>query len=455
LITPERKFYLLSTMPTTSAPDPPTPRGAPRLPQRVAHFDLDTFFVAVERARNPDLIGKPVLVGGRSGRGVVAAASYESRVFGCHSAQPMSQALRLCPQAIVVPPDGAEYSRVSKLFHELLRDTSPIVESVGIDEAYVDFTGATLPPDIISPGHNSNLSAAAVIAQQVRTRVRSELHIAVSVCIAVSRTTAKVGSDRAKPDGLIEVPLGQDAAFLAPFPIRELPMVGPKLADALRTAGVATIGDIARLDPRWLENRFGRQGVVLHEHANGRDATPVRLGVRPNRSISRENTFGEDVTDPRKLQRTIASHAQRVGADLRKAGKRARTVTLKLRWHDFETLTRSRTLDRPVQSTAGLLEAGQQLLDDIIAASSPRGPDIVGTDSSHAGAINAQATRPVRLIGLGATNLVDDELQLELEDLLAAPPGQPLGGELLEDHIDQTLDDINSRFGTNSVTRGL
>ena len=439
-------------MTTTPDPNPPTRRGPPRLPRRVAHFDLDTFFVAVERTLNPDLIGKPVLVGGRDGRGVVAAASYESRVFGCHSAQPMSQALRLCPQAIVVPPDGAEYSRVSKLFHELLRDASPIVESVGIDEAYVDFTGATLLPDL---DPDPNLSTAATIAEHVRRRVRDELHIAVSVCIAGSRTTAKVGSDRAKPDGLIEVPLSQDAAFLASFPIRELPMVGPKLAEALRTAGVATIGDIANLDPRWLENRFGRQGVVLHEHANGRDATPIRAGARPNRSVSRENTFGEDVTDPRKLHRTIASHAQRVGTDLRKAGKRARTVTLKLRWHNFETLTRSRTLDRPVQSTAGLLEAGQQLLDDILAASSPRGLDTVGADSSHAGAINAQATRPVRLIGLGATNLVDDELQLELEDLLAAPPGQPLGGELLEDHIDQTLDDINTRFGTNSVTRGL
>jgi DNA polymerase-4 len=439
-------------MPTTPNPTPPTRHGPPRLPRRVAHFDLDTFFVAVERTLNPDLIGKPVLVGGRDGRGVVAAASYESRVFGCHSAQPMSQALRLCPQAIVIPPHRTEYSRVSKLFHELLRDASPIVESVGIDEAYVDFTGATLLPDVAqAPG----VSTAAAIAEHVRTRVRDELHIAVSVCIAGSRTTAKVGSDRAKPDGLIEVPLGQDGIFLAAFPIRELPMVGPKLAEALRTAGVATIGDIANLDPRWLENRFGRQGVVLHEHANGRDSTPIRAGARPNRSISRENTFDEDVTDARKLHRTIASHAQRVGTDLRKAGKRARTVTLKLRWHNFETLTRSRTLDRPVQSTAGLLEAGQQLLNEVLGATPAPGADTVAADSSHSRQLNPRAIRPVRLVGLGATNLVDDELQLELEDLLAAPPGQPLGGELLEDRIDQALDDINTRFGNNSVTRGL
>jgi len=443
-------------------PTPPdlilsTRRRPPRLPRRLAHFDLDTFFVAVERTLNPDLIGKPVLIGGRDGRGVVAAASYESRVFGCPSAQPMSQALRLCPQAIVIPPHRTEYNRVSNLFHELLRDASPIVESVGIDEAYVDFTGATLTPDI---DPTPNLSIAATIAEQVRIRVRDELHIAVSVCIAGSRTTAKVGSDRAKPDGLIEVPLGQDAAFLAGFPIRELPMVGPKFAEALRTAGVTTIGDIANLDPRWLENCFGRQGVVLYEHANGRDVTPIRTGVRPNRSISCENTFDEDVTDARKLHGTIAGHAQRVGTDLRKASKRARTVTLKLRWHNFETLTRSRTLNRPVQSTAGLLEAGQQLLDEILGTSSPPVADTAGGPSrqvmdSRSGQLNPRSIRPVRLIGLGATNLVDDELQLELEDLLSAPLGQPFGGELLEDVIDQTIDDINTRFGTNSVTRGL
>lgn len=417
-----------------AAPRPPT------LPRRIAHFDLDTFFVAVERARDPSLVGKPVLVGGRGGRGVVAAASYESREFGCHSAQPMSQALRLCPQAIVVPPDGREYGRVSKLFHQMLRDASPVVESVGIDEAYVDFTGATLPPDAAP----TESSAAATIAENIRRRVRAELRIAVSVCIAGSRTTAKVGSDRAKPDGLLEVPIGGDAAFLAPFPMRELPMVGPKLGESLRAAGVATIGEVAALDRRWLENRFGRSGAVVYEHANGHDATPVRPGARPNRSISREITFGEDVVDPRKLRRTLARHAQRVGADLRRSEKRARTVTLKLRWNNFETLTRSRTLDRPVQSTAGLLEAGELLLDEAIRSAA----------AMRADGDSTQLSRAVRLIGLGATNLVEDEMQLGLDDMLAGSDGE-VGGELLEDRIDDMLDSIRARFGDDSVTRGL
>jgi len=419
-------------------------RGTPRppaFPKRIAHFDLDTFFVAVERARDPSLIGQPVLVGGRGGRGVVAAASYESRVFGCHSAQPMSQALRLCPQAVVVSPDGREYSRVSKLFHALLHDASPIVESVGIDEAYVDFTGATLAPG--APDHGQ-VSAAAAIAQEIRRRVREELKIAVSVCIAGSRTTAKVGSDRAKPDGLLEVPIGQDAAFLAPLPIRELPMVGPKLGDSLHAAGVATIGEAAALDPRWVESRFGHAGQVLYDHANGRDSTPVRAGARPNRSISREVTFGEDVVDPRQLRRTLARHAQRVGADLRRGGKRARTVTLKLRWNNFETLTRSRTLDRPVQSTAALTEAAESLLDEALRSA--------GARSTHE--VDGELTRSVRLIGLGATNLVEDEMQLGLDDLMAAP-GRSLGGELLEDRIDETLDALRERFGDSAVTRGV
>jgi len=418
-----------------------TSRRPPVLPRRIAHFDLDTFFVAVERARDPSLIGKPVLVGGRGGRGVVAAASYESRAFGCHSAQPMSQALRLCPQAIVVSPDGREYGRVSKLFHQMLRDASPIVESVGIDEAYVDFTGMTMPAGAPPTGR----SAAATIAEDVRLQVRAELRIAVSVCIAGSRTTAKVGSDRAKPDGLIEVPVGEDAAFLAPFAIRELPMVGPKLGESLQAAGVTTIGEAAALDPRWLENRFGRSGEVLHQHARGQDATPVRAGARPNRSISREITFGEDVVDPRKLRRTLSRHAQRVGADLRRSEKRARTVTLKLRWNNFETLTRSRTLDRPVQSTAGLLEAGELLLDEALRSSAAR---------SAGAARDDELSRSVRLIGLGATNLVEDEMQLGLDDLIAGSDGE-LGGELLEDRIDETLDALRERFGDDAVSRGI
>lgn len=407
----------MGTPPSARAPDPldgdAASRLAPSLPRRIAHFDLDTFFVSVERALDPSLIGKPVLVGGSGGRGVVASASYESREFGCHSAQPMSQALRLCPHAVVVPPHFDRYRESSRAFHAILRDESPIVEPGGIDEAYADLTGL---------GEGGTGARAA--AERVRSRTRQELNLPVSVCIAGSRTTAKVGSDRAKPDGLLEVPVGEDAAFLAPLPLRELPLVGPRFGEQLAALGVRTIGDAAALDARWLEQRFGRAGVVLPERARGMDPTPVRAGGRGARSVSREVTFGEDVTDLDALRRTLREHAERVGADLRGQQRRARTVTLKLRWSDFTTLSRSRTLDRPVQSTDDLAAAGWALLDELLAR---------------------ESLRPVRLIGLGATNLVEDAVQLGFDDASARRAEQ----------VDRAVDEIRGRYGRDSVTRGM
>ena len=388
-------------------------RFAPSLPRRIAHFDLDTFFVSVERARDPSLHGKPVLVGGTGGRGVVAAASYESRRFGCHSAQPIAQALRLCPEAIVIAPDFERYRERSRAFHAILRAASPVVESGGIDEAYVDLTG-------IGEGGSDARAAAG----RVRQRTRDELDLPVSVCIAGSRTTAKVGSDRAKPDGLLELPVGGDAAFLAPLPLRELPLVGPRLAEELGALGLSTIGEAAALDPRWLERRFGKTGLVLAERARGLDPTPVRAGGRSARSVSREVTFGEDVTDLERLRRTLRSHAERVGADLRGQGRRARTVTLKLRWTDFTTLTRSRTLERPAQTTEELSECGWALLDELLAR---------------------ESLRPVRLIGLGATNLVEDAVQLGFDD----------GTTRRAEQVDRAVDAIRDRYGSDSLTRGL
>lgn len=389
---------------------PPLPRE-PRLPRRIAHFDLDTFFVAVERLDNPSLIGKPVLVGHAGGRGVVAAASYESRRFGCHSAQPMSQALRLCPQALIVEPHFERYIEVSRGFHEITRDLVPIVESVGIDEAYGDMTGL------------EGQGGAFEVGTRLRARVRGELGIAVSVCIAGSRTTAKVGSDRAKPDGLLEVPVGGDAAFLAPLPIRELPLVGPKVGDQLARVGVTTIGQIAALDARWLEQRFGKAGVALADRARGIDPTPVHGGSREARSVSREITFGQDVTSIEELRAALAAHADRVGADLRRSGSRARTVTLKVRWPDFDTITRSRTSPRPLQATTELRDAAWELLDAVF---------------------EELGQRPVRLIGLGATNIVADEVQLAFDD---APVQR-------SEAVDRVVDELRDRFGTRALGRG-
>ncbi|MSQ36202.1 MAG: DNA polymerase IV [Dehalococcoidia bacterium] len=384
----------------------------PRLPRRIAHCDLDTFFVAVERLRDPQLVGRPVLVGGRGPRSVVASASYEARAFGCHSAQPMSQALRACPQALVVSPDFTAYRAASEAFHALLHSSSPTVESVGLDEAFADLTGI-----------GADGMGARAIAEAIRARVRAELGLAVSVGIAGGRTTAKVASDRAKPDGLLDVPIGGEAAFLAPLPLRELPLAGPRLVERLALAGVRTIGQLAALDPAWLMRQFGAAGQSLSERSRGIDATPVRGVPRAPVSVSREVTFGEDVRERAVLERVLAGHAERVGADLRRAGRRARTVTLKVRWPDFTTVTRSRTLARPAQSTAQLQAAGRALLAELLAR---------------------EGEQPVRLLGLAATNLVVDALQLRLEE--RATPR--------DEQLDRALDAIRERYGGGAVRRG-
>ncbi len=360
-----------------------------------------------------------MLVGGGGPRGVVASASYESREFGCHSAQPMAQALRLCPQAAVVPPHFDRYQPVSRAFHRILNETSPVVESVGIDEAYIDLTGID---------GTANPNAARTAGERIRERVHAELGIAVSICIAGSRTTAKVGSDLAKPDGLIEVPLEGDAAFLAGRPVRDIPSVGPIFGARLHELGIRTVGQAAELDREWLEQRFGQSGLMLHDRARGVDPSAVRAGGRPARSISREVTFNRDVTDLGALRRTLRRHAERVGADLRRADKRARTVTLKLRWLDFTTLTRSHTLDRPTQATAAIADAAEEMLDRVT---------------------RSEGFQPVRLIGLGATNLVDDVRQLGFDALRPAD-----AEEERQERLDHTLDDLRDRFGDASVNRG-
>ena len=212
--------------------------------------------------------------------------------------------------------------------------------------------------------------------------------------------------------------------IVLPEALRELPLVGPRFGEQLTALGVRTIGEAAALDARWLEQRFGRAGVVLSERARGLDPTPVRAGERSARSVSREVTFGEDVTDLERLRRTLRDHAERVGSDLRGQQRRARTVTLKLRWADFTTLSRSRTLDRPVQSTDDLAAAGWALLDELLA---------------H------ESLRPVRLIGLGATNLVEDAVQLGFDD----------GSARRAEQVDRAVDEIRGRYGRDSLTRGM
>jgi DNA polymerase IV len=390
----------------------------------IAHVDLDAFFVAVEQARRPELRGMPVIVGGDpGGRGVVATASYEARVFGIYSGMALKTAQRLCPHAIFLRGEYREYERASRAFHGILRDYSPLVEPGGLDEAYLDLTGCE--PIILSIAANEappgGEPAAVIAAHDIRRRVRKELDLAASVGIASGRSLAKVASDAAKPDGLLFVPPGTEAAFLSPMPVRKLPGLGPKAESELARAGVRTLGQLARLSDARLRSLFGSWGPALGERARGIDETPVGGGRAPAKSISREGTYAKDVDDRALLRASLRSYAESVGADLRNEGHRARCVTLKLRYGDFTTITRGRTLKQPTQDDDEIYRTGVELLEMALS----------------------QDGRAVRLLGLGVTQLTE-EVQLSLFD--RRQPIEALLG---------AIDRLRSKYGHRSVETGL
>lgn len=379
--------------------------------REILHVDLDAFFVAAERARDPSLNGKPVIVGGDpDGRGVVATASYEAREFGVHSAMPLRTAKRLAPHATFLRGDGAHYQKLSRRFHEILGDSSPLVESGGLDEAYLDVTGC-----------EAFLGTPREAAETIRRRIREELNLPASVGIATSKLVAKVASDRAKPDGVLEVAPGDEAAFLAPMPLRALPMLGASMEKRLKQVGVTTLGQLAALPPHTLETLFGRHGAVVAARARGLDSTPLGGGA-DSKSISREGTFAEDVADPARLRAVLRGFSESVGGQLRQAGRRARTVSLKLRYGDFTTLSRSVTLARPASSDEAIYESAIALLD----------------------AVRKQDARAVRLIGVGVSNLVEDTVQLALEP----------GADERKESLSAAIDRVRAKYGRRSLQTG-
>lgn len=379
--------------------------------RRILHCDLDAFFVAVEQARDAELRGKAVIVGGDpDGRGVVSTASYEARAFGVYSGMPLRMAKRLAPNAVFLRGDYKEYSRVSRVFHAILGDYTPLVESAGLDEAYLDITGC-----------EGLIGEPRTAAASIRARVRAETGLAVSVGIATSKLVAKVASDKAKPDGVLEVTAGEEAAFLAPLPLRSLPMLGGSAERRLNQLGILTIGQIAALPASTLESLFGRYGMVLGERARGIDLTPV-AGSDTQKSISREGTFASDVARPATLRAILHGFSESVGAQLRSQGRRARTISLKLRFDDFTTISRSLTLKRPANSNEAIFAAANRLLE----------------------ATRSIDKRPVRLIGVSAANLVTADVQLALT---------PTKDERLES-LSQVFDRVRGKYGFRSLQTG-
>jgi DNA polymerase IV len=299
----------------------------------VLHVDMDAFYPSVSLLRRPELKGTPVIVGGGGNRGVVLSATYEARKFGVHSAMPMTRARRLCPQATVVEPDHGAYAQVSAGVMEIFRSITPIVEPLSLDEAFLDVSGAI-----------RRIGSPSYIGELIRARVHDEQGITCSVGVASTKFVAKLASTRAKPDGMLVVPQGQVVEFLHPLPVGALWGVGEKTEEQLTRLGLRTVGDLAAIPVATLERALGAAaGRHLSALAWGRDPRSV-VPHEPDKSIGAEETFGTDVDDPAVIRRELLRLCERVAARLRAQGYRGRTVSIKIRFADFTTITRSKTL---------------------------------------------------------------------------------------------------------------
>src|SRR5438105_8720116 len=330
---------------------------------------MDAFYAAIEQRDRPELRGRPVIVGASpTGRGVVSAASYEARRFGVHSAMPIGRAARLCPEGAFLPVDMQKYQRVSVQVMGILADFSPLVEPVSVDEAFVDLTGT-----------ESLFGSPLDAVRQIKRRILAETGLTASAGLATNKFIAKVASDLEKPDGMVVVPAGREAAFLAPLPIGRLWGVGRVMADALSGLGIITIGQLQGMPRRVLVRRFGQHGAELHDLAFGRDDRSVEPYTAP-KSMGAEETFESDCRDPARLAAVLRGQAERVARELRADGLAAARLTLKLRFTDFHTITRAVTAE-PTQDGLELYRRAYALLE--------REP----------------LQQPVRLIGLSASSL--------------------------------------------------
>ncbi|HMK30259.1 MAG TPA: DNA polymerase IV [Terriglobales bacterium] len=353
----------------------------------VFHVDMDAFFVSVEELYDPSLKGKPVVVGGRPNeRGVCAAASYEARKFGVHSAMPLRTAYKLCSQAIFIDGHPERYSEYSKKVYRVLQSFSPQLEMASIDEAYVEFTGA------------ERLHGPALLAaHSLHERMKRETELNCSIGIASSRVVAKIASDQAKPNGVLWVPPGEEPNFLAPLDVRKIPGVGKVTEQNLHQLGIRKVGDLARLQEDFLREKFGAWGLALAGKSQGLDAggwfdSDIGANLDP-KSISHEHTFSHDTADEQQLEATLARLSEMVGRRLREHRLYARTVQLKLRYKDFTTITREHSLPAGTQLDTEILEQARSLFRK-----------------------NWKRGERVRLLGVQASSFEREEGQMDLLD---------------------------------------
>jgi DNA polymerase IV len=379
----------------------------------ILHIDMDAFFASVEQLDHPELKGKPLVVGGDSGRGVVAAASYEARRYGIHSAMPMFMAKQHCPHLIIIPSRKGRYGEVSRSIMAILRGYSPIVEQVSIDEAYLDAAGC-----------GRLYGPAQVMAKAIKSEIAQRTKLTCSIGVAPLKFLAKIASDMQKPDGLTFIDHRDVASVIASLPLEKVPGVGKNAHRQLNQMGLVNLGDIQKIKPAVLMARLGKFGQRLVDLAHGRDETTITPHA-PTKSISTERTLPTDTRNREQLKQNLLAQSQEVGRQLRRQGFLARTITLKLKDREFKQITRSVTLDRPSQSSETVYRTVTALLE------------------------SQALDKAVRLIGVGASALIVDTTPQQA-CLFSSLDHQAEGWE----KVDRAIDRIAERFGRAAVHRG-
>lgn len=375
--------------------------------RHIAHFDLDAFFVSVECLKNSRLKGKPLLVGGAGDRGVVAACSYEARRFGIHSAMPMKLARRLCPEAIVIRGDMESYSKHSHIVTDIIQDNVPLFEKASIDEFYIDLTGM------------DKFFGCSLFTRELRDRVLKESGLPVSYGLASNKLISKVATGEVKPNGQIEIPFGEEKNFLAPLPVAKLPGIGKETAYKLVRRGVETIRTLSEIPIEMMETLLGKNGIDLWRKANGLDESPI-IPYREQKSISTERTFETDTINLKFLHAELVRMTESIGFELRKQDKLTGCVTVKLRYSNFDTVVKQKTIDYTGADLV-LLQTAQEIFNKLY-----------------------DRRLLIRLLGIRFTRLVPGNYQIKLyEDTQ----------EMI--NLYQSIDSIKRRYGETSLMRAV
>lgn len=374
--------------------------------RHIAHFDLDAFFVSVARKDNPKLIGKPILIGGSSDRGVVAACSYEARQFGIHSAMPMYVAKRLCKEAIVVKSDYESYSKYSKLVTDVIQDNVPLVEKASIDEFYIDLTGM------------DKFFGCYQFTEELKRKVNKESGLPISWGLASNKLISKVATNEIKPNGQIEIPFGNEKTFLAPLSIMKIPGIGKETGYKLLKMGLETVKTLSEIPVEFLQNLMGKHGVELWRRAQGIDESPV-VPYHEQKSISTENTFTQDTIDMNFLNAELVRMTEKIAFELRQQNKLTGCVTVKLRYSNFDTYTKQLSIPY-TNSDHILLKVAKDLFSKLY-----------------------ERRLLIRLIGIRFTSLIPGNYQINLFDDTQ---------ETIK--LYQAIDSVKKQFGEELLTRG-